>query len=102
MIIHGHYHCDQQHDRNHCDFRDNQPSLLLDRFGADFTNVYEAVIPRVTSNAAFHNIFWSVTLDPIHGKVKVMFYDLQFSCIFHVRINSVKRLRFYPILLSYS
>ena len=75
MIIHGHYHCDQQHDRNHCDFRDNQPSLLLDRFGADFTNMYEAVIPRVTSNAAFHNIFWSVTLDPIEGKIKVHCFD---------------------------
>ena len=72
LIIHGHYHCDQQHDRDHCDFRDNQPSLLLDRFGADFTNVHGAVIPRVTSNAAFHNIFWSVTLDPEQGSVKVI------------------------------
>ena len=71
LIIHGHYHCDQQHDRDHCDFRDNQPSLLLDRFGADFTNVHGAVIPRVTSNAAFHNIFWSVTLDPNQGTIKV-------------------------------
>ena len=37
--------------------------ILCDfRFGADFLNIHGAVIPRVTSNAAFHNIFWSVTL----------------------------------------
>jgi len=74
-IIHGHYHCDQQHDRNHCDFRDNQPLLLIDRFGADFTNVFGAVIPRITSNAAFHNIFWSITLDDSKGTVKLKRYD---------------------------
>ena len=37
-------------------------NLYFCRFGADFLNVHGAVIPRVTSNAAFHNIFWSVTL----------------------------------------
>ena len=42
------------------------------RFGADFLNVHGAVIPRVTCNAAFHNIFWSVTL---HG-ADVSFYGL--------------------------
>ena len=35
---------------------------LIYRFGADFLNIHGAVIPRVTCNAAFHNIFWSVTL----------------------------------------
>jgi len=37
-------------------------SHIFFRFGADFLNMHGAVIPRVTSNAAFHNIFWSVTL----------------------------------------
>ena len=37
------------------------------RFGADFTNAFGAVIPRITSNAAFHNIFWSITIDDSAG-----------------------------------
>ena len=92
LIIHGHYHCDQQHDRDHCDFRDNQPSLLLDRFGADFTNVYGAVIPRVTSNAAFHNIFWSVTLDPEQGSVKVIPNKYKLQALVYLNINTIDKI----------
>lgn len=75
LIINGHYHCDQEYDLNHCDFRDNSPVLLMDRFGADFLNVHGAVIPRVTSNAAFHNIFWSVTLSDAEGAIYLKRYD---------------------------
>lgn len=75
LIINGHYHCDQVYDLNHCDFRDNSPVLLIDRFGADFLNVHGAVIPRVTCNAAFHNIFWSVTLHGADGAIYLKRYD---------------------------
>lgn len=44
------------------------------RFGADFLNVHGAVIPRVTSNAAFHNIFWSVTLHEADVSLFKVFY----------------------------
>jgi hypothetical protein len=36
------------------------------------------VIPRVTSNAAFHNIFWSVTLDEARGVIYLKRFNNHF------------------------
>jgi hypothetical protein len=54
----------------------------IDRFGSDFVNSFGAVIPRVTSNAAFHNIFWSVTLDEARGVIYLKRYNNHFVARF--------------------
>ena len=70
-IIHGHYHCDQTNDNDHCDNEDNKSSLLIDRFGYSVTNSWKAPVPRVNVSSAFHNIFWGVSLDTVAGQLSL-------------------------------
>ena len=57
--------------------------LLAAENSTNFVCTYSiAVIPRVTSNAAFHNIFWSVTLHEADVRIYILTFLHYFRTLF--------------------
>ncbi|KAF7781636.1 hypothetical protein PRUB_b0927 [Pseudoalteromonas rubra] len=74
-IIHGHYHCNQGGGGDHCDYKENSPGFVIDAFSGSIKNRHGSPVPVVNVNAAFHNIFWSISLDTSSNRISFKRYN---------------------------
>ncbi|PNQ53668.1 hypothetical protein C1141_20050, partial [Vibrio agarivorans] len=72
-ILHGHYHC--KYEGDHCDYEENSPGFVIDSINYSLENKYGSRVALVNMNAAFHNIFWSISIDDVNKKIAFKRYN---------------------------